>query len=168
MKNYILLSFVLSFGLPCFSQTTVSSISKISSVYGDLSSILNEFDQFGVSSDSLGDLNNDGVNDIIVGANRDDSGGVDKGAVYILFLNDDGSVLFEQKISSTDGGFTGVLESGDVFGTAVACIGDLNNDGVNDIAVGAEYDGDGGYWSGAVWILFLNTDGTVQSYNKRI
>lgn len=166
MKRVLL---TYSLFLMCHSsmaQTTISSFSKISSTSGNLTSIINDSDQFGVAVDSLGDLNNDGVNDIVIGANRDDDGGIDKGAVYILFLNEDGTVQSEQKISDTQGDFTGVLNTQDVFGTAVASIGDLNNDGINDIAVGAEYDGDGGYWSGAVWILFLNTDGTVQSHNK--
>ena len=83
MKKYILLSFVLSFCLPCLSQTTVSSYSKISLEYGNLGAQLGVGDQFGVSSDSLGDLNNDGINDIVVGANLDDDGGSNTGAIYI-------------------------------------------------------------------------------------
>jgi len=39
----------------------------------------------------------------------------------------------------------------------VTSIGDLNGDGVTDLAVGANADDDGGTNRGAVWILFLNT-----------
>jgi hypothetical protein len=38
-----------------------------------------------------------------VGASRDDDGGRNRGAVWVLFLNADGTVKDEQKISSTQG-----------------------------------------------------------------
>ena len=46
-------------------------------------------------------------------------------------------------------------------GISAAAIGDLDGDGITDLAVGAGYDDDGGADRGAVWILFLNPDGTV-------
>ena len=74
-----------------------------------------------------------------------------------------GTVQSHQKISDTEGGFTGILRNGDWFGHSVARIGDLDEDGVEDIAVGASGDDDGGpppdANRGAVWVLFL--DGMV-------
>ena len=71
-----------------------------------------------------------------------------------------------QKISSTQGGFAGLLD-GDYFGWSMASVGDLNGDGVVDLAVGAYADDDGGSNTGAnrgaVYVLFMNTDGTVMS-----
>ena len=67
-----------------------------------------------------------------------------RGAVYILFLNADGTVRAETKISSTQGGLTGPLDDYDMFGYSVASLGDVDGDGVADLAVGAHYDGDGG------------------------
>ena len=68
-----------------------------------------------------------------------------------------GTVKAYQKISDTQGNFTGVLQNLDVFGIDVASIGDLDGDGVTDIAVGAtshhSVPNNGG---GAVWILFMN------------
>ena len=69
-----------------------------------------------------------------------------------------GWVLVHQKISDTQGGFTGILDNIDLFGTSVASLGDLDGDGVGDLAVGAYGDDDEGENRGAVWILFL--DGT--------
>ena len=72
----------------------------------------------------------------------------------------------EQKVSFTQGGFGGFLEDNDNFGVSVAELGDLDGDGIGDVAVGAALDDDGGPGRGAVWIVFLNTDGTVKAEQK--
>ena len=140
---------------------TVKTNQKISDTAGNFTGILTDLDNFGNSITMIGDLNGDGVNDIAVGAFLDDDGGSDRGAIWILFLNTDGTIKTHQKISSTQGNFTGTLDDVDFFGISVASIGDLNNDGINDLAVGAHNDDDGGNDRGAIWILFLNADGTV-------
>jgi hypothetical protein len=76
-----------------------------------------------------------------------------------------GSVIRRQPIGPGVGGFTGTLGD-DSFGAAVASLGDLNGDGVADLAVGAPDDDDGGPSRGAIWILFLKTDGTVLTQTK--
>jgi len=43
-----------------------------------------------------------------------------------------GTVLYHQKISDTEGGFTGELNDEDWFGLGTAGIGDLDGDGVVD------------------------------------
>ena len=53
------------------------------------------------------------------------------------------------KISGTSGNFTGTF-SNDNFGRDVENIGDLNGDGIEDLAVGANLDDDGGTDKGAV------------------
>ena len=65
-----------------------------------------------------------------------------------------GWVKSHQKISDTEGDFAGVIDNSDQFGSSMASLGDLDGDGVIDLAVGAEYDDDGGNDShGAVWVL---------------
>ena len=46
------------------------------------------YDELGISVASLGDLNGDGLQDIIVGAHQNDSTGLDAGAVYVYLLGD--------------------------------------------------------------------------------
>ena len=135
---------------------TVKSEQKISDTAGGFNGILDNGDNFGESVASLGDLDNDGVSDLAVGAILDDDGGIDRGAVWILFMNTDGTVKSEQKISDTAGGFNGILDNSDTFGASVPGMGDLDGDGVTDLAVGADGDDDGGHDFGSVWILFLN------------
>ena len=132
---------------------------------------LEDGDWFGKDITNIGDLNGDGVNDLAVGANLDDGTGAgqNKGAVHILFMNTDGSVDSTVEINNaTTNGPT--LVGGDVFGTSITNIGDLNGDGVNDIAVGAEKDemdengnSSGGIDRGAIHIMLMNTDGSIDS-----
>ena len=60
-----------------------------------------------------------------------------RGAVHVLFLNADGSVQSTAKIDSlTVNGPT--IDDRDWFGMSVASLGDLNGDGVPDLAVGGD------------------------------
>ena len=117
---------------------------------------------FGRSVENIGDLDGDGVNDLAVGANLDSDAGTKRGAVHILFMNADGSVKSTVEIDddTTNGP---VLSDSDRFGGSVENIGDLDGDGVNDLAVGAKNDDDAGTDRGAVHILFMNADGSVKS-----
>jgi len=145
---------------------TVKTYQKISDLDGGFTGVLLDSDNFGSAVAGLGDLNRDNIPDIAVGANKDNDGGTDRGAVWILFLNSNGTVKSHQKISDTSGGFTGTLASSDLFGTSVSPAGDIDGDGVTDIAVGASQDNDGGTDKGAVWLLFMNTNGTVRAHQK--
>lgn len=145
---------------------TVKAQQKISDTQGNFTGHLDDYDHFGVSVASLGDLDGDGTIDIAVGSFWDDDSGSNHGAVWILFLNADGTVKSYQKISATQGNFTGILNNDDEFGLSVASLNDVDGDGITDIAVGAGGDDDGGTDRGAVWLLFLNTDGTVKAHQK--
>ena len=165
--NFLLFYLIFANALLAMSQNiTVSSYQKINELNGGFGGVLNNEDNFGVSIDKIEDLDGNGVDDLIVGSFSDDDGGQNKGAVWILFMDNSNNVINETKISNTSGSFTGVLDNNDRFGGAVAYLGDLNSDGKIEVAVGADYDGDGGTWKGAVWILSLNADGTVFSYSK--
>ncbi|MEM7309158.1 MAG: FG-GAP-like repeat-containing protein [Planctomycetota bacterium] len=122
--------------------------------------------EFGASLTRLGDLNNDGIEELAVGDPADDIGGADRGAVYVYELVP--GVIQPQLavLASGSGGFLGALSDDDEFGTALAAPGDVDGDGVGDLAVGTPGDDDGGTNEGAVWLLFLNADGSVRDEQK--
>ena len=137
------------------AEGTVQTAQKISQTSGEFDGLLGDGDQFGNAIANVGDLNNDGVSDFAIGAYSSDDGGLDRGAVWILFMHSSGKVISTSKLSDTNGNFDGVLTDGNQFGSAIANIGDLDSNGVTDIAAGANLDDDGGINAGAIWVLFM-------------
>ncbi|MBI2039155.1 MAG: FG-GAP repeat protein [Candidatus Niyogibacteria bacterium] len=82
-------------------------------------------------------------------------------------MNPNGTVKSTVKISDAENGGPSGLDAGDKFGRSVAAIGDLDGDGITDLAVGADADeASGTDGDGALHILFMNPDGTVKSTVK--
>ena len=98
---------------------------------------------------SLGDLDGNGVTDLIVGTS---------GSVVVLFLNSDGTVGNSVEIGDELNGGPD-LEGLSFFGNSVASLGDIDGDGVADIAVGDRQQN-------TTYILFLNADGTARKSAK--
>ncbi|NXQ53434.1 ITA3 protein, partial [Anthoscopus minutus] len=85
---------------------------------------------------ALADLNNDGWQDLVVGAPYYFERKQEVGGAVFVYMNEAGG--FQQLPSLV---LTGPSYSG--FGFALASIGDINQDGFQDIAVGAPFEGPG-------------------------
>jgi hypothetical protein len=98
-----------------------------------------------------------GTGHLVVGAPFEDDLGSGSGAVYLYTLNSTSNTWGdEQKIVASDGA------TKDLFGSAVAM------SGTGHLVVGAPYDGDMGYRSGAVYLYTLNSTSNTWGDERKI
>lgn len=103
-------------------------------------------DRFGISVAGAGDMNKDGIADVIVGAYQNDAGGLDAGRAYVYYGGPSMSGRPDQIWSGAS--------AGDLFGFSVAGAGDVNHDGYSDAVVGAYQNGAGGKGAGRAYVWF--------------
>ena len=140
----------------------ILSFTKISQISNWPGADLDPEDRFASEIAVLDDFDGDGIRELAIGSIFDDDGGIDRGAVYIMYANTDGSIRTSVKISQTSGGFGGTLGDGDRFGGGIAWMGDLDGDGNGTLAVGSygdDFSGSGN--SGAIWMLDLDSNAQV-------
>jgi Ca2+-binding RTX toxin-like protein len=83
-----------------------------------------------------GDLNRDGINDIVIGASRNGEGGLDAGAVYVVWGGGSGTVDLAM-VAEGAGGAKVVGSAGSFTGSSVAIAPDLDGDGAADLVIGS-------------------------------
>ncbi len=119
-------------------------------------------DKSGHSVNTAGDVNGDGIDDLIIGAPYADPNGVtDSGSSYVVFgANDIAGPINLSTLETSGTGFT--LYGGaptDLSGQSVATAGDVNGDGIDDLVIGAPYaDAYGNTDAGSSYVVFGATD----------
>ncbi len=119
-------------------------------------------DGVGISVSSAGDVNGDGINDIIVGVRTVGAGVLNAGEVYVIYgtTETDRDILDLGELTAADGFVIQGFEEGDRAGTSVSS-GDVNGDGIDDIIVGAPEGDDGGSGAGEAYVIYGTTAGEV-------
>ncbi|MBM3934297.1 MAG: DNRLRE domain-containing protein [SAR202 cluster bacterium] len=102
---------------------------------------------------SVGDINDDGVDDLVIGAiEADPSGASNAGKTFVIFGTSTAGTYQLSSATTSDITLNGIT-AGDKPGFALA-VGDLNGDGNADLAIGAPYGDPNGTDSGEVYVVF--------------
>ena len=113
----------------------------------------NADDRAGLAVSNAGDVNGDGLDDILVGAYIDSTGG--EGATYLLL----GPVSNSGSLSAAEAKYTGTTNSGG-SGSAVSGAQDVNGDGLDDILIGAVGENLSTGTDGAAYLILGYASGT--------
>lgn len=119
-------------------------------------------DQSGRSVSNAGDVNGDGLADLLVGAWGNDTGGASAGRSYVVWGKTNTTEVNLDNVALGVGGFTITGEAAtDFSGYAVSAAGDVNGDGLADVLVGAYQNDAGGSNAGSSYVVFGKADGTA-------
>jgi hypothetical protein len=110
----------------------------------------------GSSVSAASDVNGDGFDDIIVGAQYADLNGTVSGAAYVVFGRSGGfGASLDLATLNGVNGFRTIGETAGAYaGTSVAAAGDLNGDGFDDVIIGANPVTANGVETGAAYVIF--------------
>jgi hypothetical protein len=153
------------FGKTSWAGTPSLDLATLDGINGFRLTGIDEFDQSGGTVSSAGDVNGDGLGDLIIGASGAEGlgGPENEGESYVVFGKASWSGTPSLDLATLDGtnGFRMVgIDADDGSGRAVSSAGDVNGDGFADLIVGAS--GAGAEREGESYIVFGgNFTGTV-------
>ena len=104
-------------------------------------------DYAGISVSGAGDINGDGLDDLLIGAHGSDAGGTDAGIAYLLI-----APVYSITLSSSHARLIGEEDS-DLAGAFVHTAGDTDGDGFDDLFIGAYQHSEGGSHAGSAYLI---------------
>ena len=147
------------------ADSTFGAVFELSELDGREGFVINgvdEGDQSGFTVNGAGDVNNEGIDDLIIGASFADPNGLGgAGERYVVFGGGgvgSGGVIELSGLDGSDGFVINGVGVGDTttsIGIAVSSAGDINGDGVADLITGANFaDPNGLSSAGESYVVF--------------
>ena len=128
---------------------------------------IDESDFSGSSVSGAGDINGDGIDDFIIGANQaNPNNNNNAGTSYVVFGSNQGFApsLNLADLDGRNGFVINGIDAGDFSGASVSDAGDINGDGINDLVIGAFSAGpNGNREAGASYVVFGSSQGFTAS-----
>ncbi len=121
----------------------------------------NAGDYAGYWVSSAGDIDGDGLADVLVGAYDNDEGGASAGAAYLILGKNLGKHR-RKNLSQADYKFVGEA-GGDWAGIQVSSAGDVDGDGLDDLLIGAYGAKDKGPKTGTVYLILGKSLGAAKT-----
>ncbi|SEQ20704.1 integrin alpha [Nitrosomonas ureae] len=115
-----------------------------------------EYDFLGESVSSAGDINGDGLDDLILSASQADPNGPDSGSSYVVLGKSSGfeAIINLSRLNGNNGFRLDGEKQFDFSGYSVSNAGDVNGDGFDDVIIGAALADPNGENSGSSYVVF--------------
>jgi hypothetical protein len=168
-------SYVVFGGVGVGSGGTLE-LSSLNGTNGFVCNGIDANDKSGHSVSGAGDVNGDGIDDLIIGAYFGNPNGAGSGESYVVFGGigvGSGGTLELSSLNGTNGFVCNGIDEDDRSGSSVSSAGDVNGDGIDDLIIGARYADPNGATSGESYVVFgkgdaslaadLNNDGIVDT-----
>ena len=146
-----------------FGNNTFPAVFDLLSLNGTNGFVLNG-PLFGKSVNAAGDVNADGIGDIIIGSATSDVNNSNAGSSYVVFGSDQGftSPVNLLGLDGTNGFTINGTGINDLTGSSVSAAGDINADGFDDILIGGNGVSNN---RGAVYVIFGSNQTFTHPFN---
>lgn len=143
--------------------TSPFNLSSLNGTNGFVINGVSPDDRSGISVSNAGDVNGDGIDDLIIGAfAADPNTTTDAGRSYVLFGSDSGFApsIDLSGLNGNNGFVINGEETGDASGFSVSNAGDINGDNIGDLIIGAlGADALGFFQAGKSYVVFGSNSG---------